>query len=432
MDTAFAAWDTVEITLKGPSQGNPHLEVNLAARFEGPSGEAVVPGFYDGEGTFKIRFLPPEPGSYTWRTASDAPELDGKTGGFEVGPAQPGRHGPVRADGTFFRHADGTPHLSFGTTCYAWPHQDPEMQRQTLETLAGSPFNKIRFCVFPKSYRFNENEPPLYPFEGRPLTSWDWSRPNYAFLRHFEECVRSLDRLGIQADIILLHPYDRWGFSAIPRDAEARFLRHLIARLAAFPNVWWSMANEYDIMPDRDEANWDGLFQLVRDADPFDHLRSVHNCVRWYDHSKPWVTHLSVQSADVAAGRELRKRFGKPVVFDEVCYEGDIEEPWGNISAREMVHRFWVGTVCGAFVGHGETYRHPQDLLWWAKGGVLSGESPQRIAFLRKIVEETAPDGLEPIEEDWTYHGRGARSGEGNMLVYFGPHQPCCWRMPRG
>jgi hypothetical protein len=36
------------------------------------------------------------------------------------------------------------------TTCYAWIHQPEELQRQTLETLAASPFNKIRFCVFPK------------------------------------------------------------------------------------------------------------------------------------------------------------------------------------------------------------------------------------------------------------------------------------------
>lgn len=432
METAQHAWDPAEIAFHGPSAGNPYLEVQLSASIEGPDGETEVFGFYDGEGTYKLRFLPPAPGLYRWRTRSNQPELDGLRGSLQVEEPRPGRHGPVQAVGVGFRHADGTPHLSFGTTCYAWPHQEPAMQAETLRTLEQSPFNKIRFCVFPKSYRYNENEPPQYPFEGEPLTKWDWNRPNFAFLRHFEECVRKLDELGIQADVILLHPYDRWGFAAMPRDAEARFLRHLVARLAAFPNVWWSMANEYDILPGRTEEDWDGVFQLVRDADPVGHLRSVHNCVRWYDHSKPWVTHLSVQSADVGRGRELRREFGKPVVFDEVCYEGDIEETWGNISAFELVQRFWIGTVCGVFVGHGETYRHPKDLLWWAKGGRLRGDSPERIAFLRRVVEETAPDGLTPIEDDWMYHGKGARASNGNVLVYFGPHQPACWRMPAG
>ena len=37
------------------------------------------------------------------------------------------------------------------------------VQEQTLETLKKAPFNKIRMCVFPKDYAYNENEPTL-PF----------------------------------------------------------------------------------------------------------------------------------------------------------------------------------------------------------------------------------------------------------------------------
>jgi hypothetical protein len=48
-------------------------------------------------------------------------------------------------------------------------------------------------------------------------------------------------------------------------------------------------------------------------------------------------------------------------------------------------------------VGHGETYQHEQDILWWSKGGVLHGQSPPRLAFLREVLEslpvrEMAPD----------------------------------------
>lgn len=52
----------------------------------------------------------------------------------------------------YLRYEDGTPYHQFGTTCYAWVHQTRELQELTLQTLAASPFNKIRFCVFPKSY----------------------------------------------------------------------------------------------------------------------------------------------------------------------------------------------------------------------------------------------------------------------------------------
>ena len=62
-----------------------------------------------------------------------------------------------------------------------------------------------------------------------------------------------------------------------------------------------------------------------------------------------------------------------------------------------MVRRFWLGTARGAYVGHGETYLDPQDILWWSKGGLLHGESPQRIAFLRKILEDSPESGLVPL-----------------------------------
>ena len=76
-------------------------------------------------------------------------------------------HGPVVVFNTFYlRYADGAPYHQFGTTCYAWVHQPNELQEQTLKTLATAPFNKIRFCVFPKSYYVaNTNEPERFAFQ---------------------------------------------------------------------------------------------------------------------------------------------------------------------------------------------------------------------------------------------------------------------------
>lgn len=108
-------------------------------------------------------------------------------------------------------------------------------------------------------------------------------------------------------------------------------------------------------------------------------------------------------------------------MVDECQYEGDIEQGFGNIPGWELVHRFWLGTIAGCYVGHGETYRHPEDILWWAKGGVLHGESPSRIAFLKRILEEGPAEGIEPISR-WA----GGREGE-YYLFYFGVHQPSIW-----
>ena len=395
---AVERWGRFELTLRQARKwANPFTDVQLACRFE-RGGKAIhVGGFCDGGGTWKVRFMPPAEGTWTYRTKSNDPGLDGRTGTLAVGPPSKGNHGPVRVRGKhYLAYADGTPYLQVGTTCYAWVHQGDELEDRTLETLSRSPFNKIRMCVFPKAYAYNKNEPRHYAFEGKPPKSWDFTRFNPAFWRHLERRVEDLRKLGIEADLILFHPYDRWGFKSMSREADDRYLRYVVARLAAYRNVWWSFANEFDLMlkiPTKKMSDWDRFFQVVQKADPYDHMRGIHNCRTWYDHTKPWVTHASVQSSNFANAAELRTKYGKPVIYDECKYEGNIPQGWGRISAREMVHRFWMGTCSGCYVGHGETYKHPKDILWWSKGGALHGQSPPRIAFLKRLMAD------EPFEQ---------------------------------
>ena len=71
---------------------------------------------------------------------------------------------------------------------------------------------------------------------------------------------------------------------------------------------------------------------------------------------------------------------------------------WGNISAFELVNRFWRGCIQGAFVTHGETYISEDEVLWWARGGRLKGQSAQRIAFLKDFLY-SLPSCISPWKE---------------------------------
>ena len=281
-------------------------------------------------------------------------------------------------------------------------------------------------CVFPKSYLFNENEPELYPFEGSPEEGFDCLRPRLAFWRHLERRIDDLGALGIEADLILFHAYDRWGFSTMGPEADDLYVRYAVARLAAKPNVWWSLANEYDLLFDKGEEDWERFARIVQANDPSGHLLSIHNCFAFYDHSRPWVTHCSIQRQDVYKTAEFtgewREAYGKPVVIDECAYEGDIDQGWGNISGEEMVRRFWEGAIRGGYVGHGETYMDPEDVLWWAKGGSLKGTSPDRIGFLARIIAEAPSGRLEPLQSMWDAPSAGL-PGE-HEIVYFGFSRP--------
>jgi hypothetical protein len=117
-----------------------------------------------------------------------------------------------------------------------------------------------------------------------------------------------------------------------------------------------------------------------------------------YDYAQPWVTHASLQTYKFEAAEEWFKAWRKPIIFDEIMYEGNLNRRWGNLSGEENTRRFWLGVIAGCYVTHGETYLDPEQpldenttpTLWWAHGGTLKGTSPARIGFLRKLVEETA------------------------------------------
>ncbi|MBB3185931.1 DUF5060 domain-containing protein [Microbacter margulisiae] len=267
-------WGMYEVTLKGPSAGNPFVNIELSAVFTNGKESFQPEGFYDGNGIFKIRFMPDKVGVWTYKTISNREELNGKTGSFVCTPALPDDHGPVQVRDQYqFEYRDGTPYYPFGTTIYEWIFQSKEMREETLATLKSSPFNKVRFLLIPP---YNEKylSGPLkiknFPFEGTSIEDFDFSRFNVAYFHHFERCLQQLENLGIQADVILFRPYDgpKWGFDRMSMATNARFVHYVVARLAAYRNVWWSMANENSFMHHITESDWDRLFQIVAKEDP--------------------------------------------------------------------------------------------------------------------------------------------------------------------
>ena len=417
-------WGMIEIALPGHTDGNPFTDYTIQGTFSNPMETVEVDGFYDGNGIYKVRFMPSHTGEYRYDISGSFSDVS-SSGTIQVVEPTGNNHGPVRVANTFhFAFEDGTPFYPLGTTCYVWHLQSDELIEQTIQTLREAPFNKIRFCVLPKHYDYNLHEPRAYPFEGTPMDSsvltkenfmrydghcagnhFDYTRLNPAYFQHIETCILTLQTLGIECDLIMMHPYDRWGFSCMSREADDLYWRYCIARFSAFRNVWWSLANEYDLMKDKTTEDWEHFASLLVDHDPYHHLRSIHNCGPFFDHTRSWITHCSVQRQDLYRSaentREWRETYQKPVVLDEIAYEGNIQHGWGNITAEEMLRRFWEGAVRGGYPGHGETYLQDDGILWWSHGGKLHGESWKRISFLLQILQDVPGNGVKCYRPEW-------------------------------
>jgi hypothetical protein len=455
-------WGIFEFSCRGKAcpkaDGNPFVDYAIRGVFRSRSETVAVDGFYDGNGEYRVRFMPSFAEDYHFDISGNFSDVS-YSGDFSVTAASPGNRGPVRTAHTYhFAYDDGTPFFPFGTTCYVWELQDEALQAKTLASLRNGPFNKVRFCILPKHYDYNLKEPRSYPYVGKPMDSsvltkenfqnytcgtdtaasrgngneWDFTRFNVEHFQHIEKCIAALGGLGIEADLIVMHPYDRWGFSMMDAASDDRYWKYVIARFAAYRNVWWSLANEYDLMPQKTIGDWERYAAILREKDPYGHLRSIHNCRPFYDHARPWVTHCSIQRQDIYKCAELvgeyRERYQKPVVLDEISYEGNIQYGWGNISGQEMVRRFWEAACRGGYAGHGETFLHPDEILWWSHGGELHGESPGRLMFLRRILSETPGPGLMPLKDAaWDETASTVEQttgGQGYYLYYYGFMRP--------
>jgi hypothetical protein len=157
-------WGLFELSLPGPSTGNPFKDVKLTAVFTLEHRTVRVTGFYDGEGTYRIRFMPDAPGRWSYATESSTHELAGHTGQFTcTAPTTPGNHGPVTTAHQFhFQYADGTRYFPFGTTTYAYLFASDEAARLSLEGMKQAKFSKTRACVLPKG--LGPAGPKLLPY----------------------------------------------------------------------------------------------------------------------------------------------------------------------------------------------------------------------------------------------------------------------------
>lgn len=417
-------WDVFEAVLRGPEDGNPFLEQHVYGVFTSSSESVQTEGFYDGEGIYRIRFMPSFEGTYSFVLKTTFDEKN-YSGNFYVTSPEEKNHGPVHVENTYhFAYADGTPYYSVGTTAYVWELQSNDLQKKTLNSLVDAQFNKLRFCIFPKHYIYNFNDPEVFPYVGTPMDAsvlnednfmdyigkaegndFDYKTFNPEYFRRIERKIYELGLLGIEADLIVMHPYDRWGFSCMSREEDELYWKYVVNRFAAFHNVWWSLANEWDLLKGKTIEDWEFYGNLLVKKDPYHHLRSIHNCLTMYDHGKDWITHCSVQRIDLYKGAELtneiRERFQKPVVMDEIAYEGNIPYGWGNITAEEMVRRFYETVLRGGYPGHGETYLSEDNILWWSHGGELQGDSWKRVGFLYRIMQDVPGTGLSYLPNEW-------------------------------
>ena len=417
-------YSVIEVVFEGPACGPknaPARDVTLAARFRHESGDPAVTvhGFWDGDGcggvsgnVFKVRFCPTKAGRWTLEAVeSGAGSLAGQRRG-EVVLATPSDHpgfwmaDAESPDGRWFRRSDGSHPYLFGNTHYTF------LSRMTSDgplrggSIAGDVaanaacFRKLRFGVHGGRYTHPKAK-PYFDDAGRPTDDGDFShRPNPAwFHERVDAAVAAACAHDIVADIILSGPDTREARAAVRAGQNGGdptpYLRYMAARYGSYPNVWFCLANEWDIKNPHylaEEVRRAG--RILRDHLPYPTPVSIHgrpaDWNRDLNARPPWHDHVILQgkikrlakSADFIA-RNVARGGGVPVVNDELGYEGG-----GDKFSRDDVIEGHLGAFLGG--GYATTGFKPASKrghYFWGGFNPDEHTAARHLAWLRKAID---------------------------------------------
>lgn len=377
-------WSVHELTLTATGRyDNPYRQMNLTAIFTGPGGiKKEVSGFWYGGNTFKIRFTPTAEGRWSYVTRSADNGLNNQRGSLICTAPTLRQHGFVRRDAEHphhFVHDDRTRYFMVGTTYYALVSAalSNDKWKTAVDSCAFYGINKIRFRVNIKLCQNSTQPGPCSSVWG---DNKDHDRLNPAHLRAVDEVVSYLNERGIVADFM---PFDSQEKFYGTDEQDLRYLRYLVARYAAYPNVIWCLTNEFQRVPNKPREFWNTAGTIIQQQDPYfaeprqvsgSNLRplSIHpfggqsNGAQFQFHDQSWPVHVILQSgrfvpADTLNVITLRNRgHNMPIVNDEFGYfEDDIRE-WGKGGYNQTVHRnaLWSIYLAGGYATIGDKVQY--------------------------------------------------------------------------
>jgi hypothetical protein len=383
---------------------NPCVAVSIGVRFDGPNRQARTGlGFWDGDRRFVIRCAFPTPGEWRWRTTcSDAANsgLHDQSGVVQVkrlaGTNSLTRHGYLRVseDGRVLVHADGTPFLWIGDTCWAAPVHATESEWQHyVSNRASQGYSMLQLSIAP-DWALETARLVAPPFLSKLP---DITQPNPRF---FQQMDRQLAQANDHGLVVMMCGLMETPHRYPPPEQIAILSRYVAARYCSFA-VIFSPSFDSDIH----EAETRAAANAVREAAPAN-LITMHmgTGVGPRFHAADWLSFDMYQSGHNGGdpGRQSARATGmpaeilslatrKPIVNGEAIYEGDLA---GAYDVRRTAWLTFLSGAVGYTAGINEIYAWKEDAL-----ARMNVPSSQEVALLARILRAIPWWNLGPVPE---------------------------------
>lgn len=256
-------WDVLELRFEIDELPGQPVDVEFSATFKNQAGVSLdVPGFYDGENEYVIRFTPPTAGEWNYITRSSRPVLRGKLGKLSVESARDGRTGGVildPKDRRNFAYENGETYFPIAFESdwlFALDAENPSdipRTRKFVDALAAHGFNQIVMNVFAydvtwkKDQRladeFEYGSPRVFPFGGN-NTKPDHSKLNIEYFQRLDRVIDYLDQKGIAAHLMVYVWNKQVNWPEANSAADNRYFDYVVRRYQAYPNLIWDISKE--------------------------------------------------------------------------------------------------------------------------------------------------------------------------------------------
>lgn len=288
----------IDIVFKIPKlpAGNP-FDLTFGAIFTANNGMTrTIPGFYNGENEYVIRFSSEKTGLYQYQTFSSAKPLSGLKGRIKVDQnSNPEIHGAVEIAPEApqkFVYQDGQSYFALAFELdwlFALDMNNKSGLPKTteiLQSVKGNGFNQVVMNVYaydvgwPVSdevpVQYSYKKPPYSVFKGTNEQP-DFSQLNIPFFQHFDRVIQQLHEQGIVAHLMIYVWNKKVNWPQMYSAEDNRYFDYVIKRYQAYPNIIWDVSKEALDYGRCDIPYINERIERIRRIDAFKRLVTVHD-----------------------------------------------------------------------------------------------------------------------------------------------------------
>lgn len=312
-------WQVVDIPFKASLQeGQDPFQVDFSAVFTGPENTMLtIPGFYNGQDVWIVRFSASVPGEWRYQTTSPIKALNHKEGRLVVlDEASPGQHGGIvinPKNPQRFVYEDGSPYFLLAYECdwlYALDYHNDKAAPKTehfLSLLAGNGcthlvMNAYTFDVsWPKDKRllkYPEHDvggsQDIFPFRCNNEKP-DFTALNPDYFKKLDRTISLMNERGIVSHLMIYVWNKRVNWPPMYSDADNMYFDYVIKRYQAFSNIVFDISKEALAYGRADDQYILERIERARKLNAFNRLVTVHDFAFCQRHPQT-VDFISMQS----------------------------------------------------------------------------------------------------------------------------------------